>query len=1170
MYTNLHVHSEHSLLDGAAKISSLAETAASMGHKYLALTDHGSMCGAVSHNKACLKNNIKPLFGIELFLIEHFKDLEKTKQQNLHLTAIAKNQRGFELLLKSQGYANQYGSGKSGRFRRPFLPIRYPIENDWKDNVVILSGCSSSPFWGNLKDSDGVDLFSEYCDYFGKDIYGEVMPLHDWDVQQGVNTLVYEASKAKNIKLVTTNDIHYCRKEDWKLHELIICMSQHGMTWNNPNRWQFSTHNNYFRTAEDMIASITKMGFGSQIAEESILNTNEVAEKCSFKLEKYPLDLPSPLAAVGDEEEYFMAECADGMKSRGLEGDTYWARLEKEIEVLREKGFVRYMLIVADLIRWAKYNGVFIGPARGSSAGSLVCYVLGITDIDPIKHGLIFERFIAPDRNDLPDVDIDIEDRRRQAVEEYLKSKYGSDNVAHLSTFQELLGRSALRDVAKIFEVPPVEIDQASKCIIKRLDSDARAYNTIEDTINESQEFRTFNDKYPEIVNSASKLEGQIRGVGVHAAGYVLSNSKLNETNRCYLVKGNSGISAVNWDKDDLEFFGFVKIDLLGLATHSVISGCLELIAKSGTKLDMSKIPLDDQKVIDSIGRGETATVFQLSTTGLTRYCKDLKPQNFEDIAATTALWRPGPIEAGMAHDYIEVRHGRLEPVYLCKEHCEIAEPTKGQLIYQEQITELLIKLSGMSYSRADSVRKVMGKRLGAGKWQEYELEFIKGCLEKKTLNEIQAKSLWERLGGFATYAFNKSHAVAYGLISYWTAYLKFYYPTEYLCSYLNFGSTDKENKDGEANLDIALTEAQRLGISILCPSVRDSLDNWTMVTGQKGLRAGLKEIRNIGPAAKEELTRLKSSFRGGFQSIEHFQSLAEKRKLNIRCVKSLVASGAFDDMPDVQAFRDKLGLAGSQEERDQYLNYNEAKLLSRDVIIKDIGEFLDADVDGDRVLIGDTLVSYEDVLAGKFPKLQKGLIQEIKVKNFQSIRTETTDCTLCDLRKGCTKPVPAEKGKLNLMIVAEAPGFHEDKRSRPLIGKPGSLLFSCLEDLGLPREYFFIDNVLHCRPPEGTKPESNMIDGCPHLDKAIEAVQPKIILSLGNSALYKFIGKQSGIMSYAGTAQWSPKYKCYVVFGVHPSYASRDDGDNEGRMKLFRSGLVEFQRMVTLLLGNN
>lgn len=1186
-YTNCHVHSEHSLLDGAAKIEDLAKSAKELGHRYLSLTDHGSLSGALQHKKACEKNGVLPIYGSELYMIE---DLEKSKageyQANLHLTVLAKNQRGFEKLIKGLNYANINGVTKKGRFKRAFLPIRYPLENDWAGDIVILSGCSSSVFY-NLEKTDGIDLMRQYADTFKSDFYGEMMPLDDWEAQKTLNEIVQDVSTEMNFKNVITNDIHYCKAEDHEMHELVICLGQYGVKWSDEKRWKFSTHKNYFRKGEEMLEAMAKMG---TVDPAWLKNTMEVAEKCHFKLQKYPLDLPNPYPGQ-DEEQIFNIKCEHGISAKYAEiGAEIRSRLEYEKKVLKDKGFIRYMLLVEDMVNWAKRNGIVIGPGRGSAAGSIVAYALGITDINPLKYDLSFDRFIAPDKVELPDIDIDTGGAERELIERYLKEKYGSNSVAHVITYGKALGRGALRDVSRVFEVPLMEADAASKEIIKQVEGHPRFTNTIEDSLEQSEILQQFKEKYPKVVTLAKNIEGLVRSTGTHAGGFVISNSHLSDSGRAYMIDGDKGHS-LNWDKSDLEFFGFVKVDLLGLSTHSVISECLRLLQSRKKKIDLSSIPLNDKEVLNTIGRGDTATMFQLSAPGTAAFCRDLKPDTFEDIAAILALWRPGPIIAGMAKEYVEVKFGRKTPVYLCKEHEEIASKTRGQLIYQEQLSSLLMNMAGFTYVEADKVRKIVAKKLGAVEWQQMGDKFVKGCLSKGTVKEDVAKRLWRQLEGWASYSFNASHAFAYALVAYWTAYLKVHFPAEWICAYLNYGSVDRETKDGDLNLDICLQDGAKLGLKILPPDINQSREEWT-VESDLALRAGLKELVGVGETTRLEIARARQASKG-FPSFELLMKTVNRRIVNKKVIRSMVYAGALDNLKDQkwEAWRgnfeemfetygtkkfeeaEKKGLeTPAKFSLSEYLNYDTAKIdrasTIGETIVEILGKgyrldsgFIIQESDGKRW-------SVTDAARGNLQGIKSTVLRQSQV-GIKHLQKEAKECEACDLRKGCKRPVPVENGFLNAMVVAEAPGAKEDIKGLPLVGDSGQLLFNALDEMDLDRTLFYIGNAISCRPTnnELSAPEKaqKYVDNCPHLKKAIQAVSPRVILALGNKALYFFKRQSTGIMRFNGTTEWHPEYKCWVTYCIHPSAVLH--GEKEDLYEKFKKGLEEWKRIVVLLL---
>ena len=1182
-YTNLHVHSEFSLLDGAAKLVSLAKNAKELGQTYLGLTDHGSVSGARRFKNACEDEGIKPIYGCELYMIEDFSKLPKTKGHNLHLTVLAKNQRGFEKIVKGLHYSNTNGIGKAGRNRRAFMPVTYPLDNGWAGDVVVLSGCASSVFY-NLEIIDSIDLIGRYHETFKDDFYAECMPLDDWSKQQEINSAALSFSKVYDIRPVVTNDIHYCGAEDSDLHEIVLCIGN-GSKWNDPKRWRFSTHRNHFRTYDDIHTALVKMGVDPMTATEMLETTNEIAEECSFEMAPYAIELPSPIKET-DEAEYLTDLWMSGLKKIGKHTDSsYLVRAKYEHSVISGRQFIRYMLIVWDVVRWAKANDIMIGPGRGSVGGSLIAYLLGITEIDPLVHKLSFERFIAPDRNDLPDIDIDIEDSKRNLIESYLVEKYGPDRVCRVAAYQSILGKSAIRDVSRVFDVPYSEADEFSKSIIKPHESDARAHNTVEDTLPTNRSARFFQERHPDVIRHAIKIEGMIRGVGTHAAGIVISNTPIEETGRTYVVSDKEGIKSLNWDKDDLESQGFLKLDLLGLSTLSVISECRRILRQKGVSLDLVSIPLDDAATYETISSGKTAALFQIMTPGATNYCRELQPREFRDLAALTALWRPGPIGAGMAKAYIEVKHGRIIPQYLNDIHKTIVEDTRGQLIYQEQITKLLELFAGFTVSEADKVRKIMGKSLGTAQIAQYESKFVSGCVEKGSLSKDDAKSLWDRLGQFSLYAFNATHATEYGLITYWTAYLKTHYPTEYICAYLNCGSTGREYEDS-TNLDMVLRETDRLGVTILPPDINESLDSWTVVS-KNALRAGLQEIRNVGEKARVELRKVRQL--GLIKSVTDLSERVDKRSLNRRVLKSMVSVGAFDgtmspdeskawkcnfdSMFDAAPEARAAIILSSKINADvkidsSNLNYDLAAVGSTARKLDNIVAILGGGYKRDGYSIIQNLdgSSWDspDILAAHMEHLAASVISEISIDPVGLVDS-TKSCCACDLRLTCKAPVPIEKGKLNVMIVAEAPGALEDKMGRPLVGDSGKLLFSTLADIGIPRNMVWIDNAVHCRPPNNKLDSFERIDGCRHLGESLRIVKPILVLALGNKAQYVFTGAESGAISRNGTTEWNDQYDCFVSYCVHPASVLYDRNKS---MEPFQKGLNEFARAFLVLSG--
>lgn len=1158
-FSDLHVHSSYSLLDGSAKPSVIAQETAKLGRKHLAITDHGSVDGWIKHAKACKEAGIQPSFGIELYMVENFEGRKEDKQKNLHLTAIAKTEEGQKKLIAACGYAHGDGMGKAGYSARPFLPLDYPLKNGWAGHVILSTGCASSPFWNA---ASGQDLLAQYYEAFRGDLYGEVMPIYDWPEQRRINQLVMDAVQKFGIKPIATTDIHYLKKDDCDFHEVIIGLAQKGKTINSPKRWKFESHCSHIHTIEQLYESFGKLGFSEETIEAFVKNTREVTEKTCHVLKSAPVVLPNVLGCSTEEEEHerFVGLVLEGFDRLRLEGSEYCNRLDYEIDVIKGKGFIRYFLLVADTIRWAKANGIFVGPARGSVGGSLVAYCLGITNLDPIKYRLYFERFLDPNRTSLPDIDIDIEDRNRHLVEAYLREKYGHNNVAHVSTFGTMRGKGAIKDVGRFLEVPLEDVEKMSSVVISRHESDDRSSNTIEDTVASKNQIAVeFAEKYPKTIQYASQLEGLIRSYGIHASGYVIANEDLSQSSKCYLVNRHDKTS-VNWDGKDIEYMGFVKLDLLGLANLSVLAEAVDLIYKRhGVRLDMTRVPLDDRKTYEMVSRGETVTLFQIGTPGIMKYCKELKPDNFEHLAAITALWRPGPMQSGGTEKYKKVKLGLESPHYYNPAYKEITEISYGELIYQEQITQLLMKLAGYTYAEADEVRKIVAKKLGQTEWGKHTDKFIDGCLRLGSLDRETAKALWDSLSIFALYAFNRAHSVGYGMLAYWTAYLKANYPAEWMCAYLNYANTDKEDKKtGEVNIDVVLREVKRMGIKIRVPDINKSDVQWT-VESDGSLRVGLKDIAFVGENAQKQIAAMKS--RGDIRTLQELIEAGDA--MNKRVIKALLFTGALDELDyagydkkrlyvqydDYWDKLDKKSLGKFLEtplpeadlnqviakNREEYLRFNPenvGKSISMINVARILGVEVTENEEGEQLVLG---YSQADVEACRMPNTGLKLVHALE-GNWSRFKANTKGCTACSLRKTCKAPVPLHTGALDIMIVNEIPGWEDDKEGKPLVGKPGETLWAALKKYGIERDMVTASNVVHCRPPNKQKPTPEQIKGCHWLEEEIKLMKPKFILAIGNVTLQFFKNQEKGIMSLNGKTEWNNKLSAWVTYSIHPS----------------------------------
>jgi uracil-DNA glycosylase family 4 len=737
MFCHLHVHNEFSQLDGMGKSSEFAEYSKRKGFTYLGLTNHGNIDGVIKFQKECNNHGIVPIIGCEAYIVG---DIQKKKTETRHhICLFVKDNRGWRNLTAMMTEANLRGF-----YKRPCIDFELLLK---KCSGLVVSAACVQTF---LKHERGIEFFEALKQKIGDDLYLEVMP-HDIKLQYPTNDLMIKLSKKYGNKIIATNDCHYIRRTDWEAQEVLLAI-QRQAKWNDPKRWRFNFKGLHLRTEREMTSAFKKMGYRQKQIETWLENTCEVAEKCkTFSIKKRNVRLPK----IVDGDDYSELEKITWYHFRDkiihrqdIDVEEYKQRVWQELLMIESKNFSRYILIVWDLIKWCKANGIFVGPGRGSVGGSLIAYLIGITSVDPIKYGLLFERFITEDRIDFPDIDIDFEDRKRHLVRQYLENKYGEKNVASVSSFARMKPRSIIREVGKVFEVPYEKVDSFAKMI----ESD----DTLEDAIERTEEGQLIKREYPDVVRLAKRLEGQIKNYGKHAAAIVISNRPISKGGRCNLHQRGEDI-LVNWEKEDTEFMGLMKLDVLGLKLLSVLSETLMLIKENHKKeIILEEISLEDEKVLKSISQGDNTGVFQLGTWATGSLIAELKEvKNFEEIAAIVALVRPGPMQSGMTKDYIERRESerwdKKNSIYE-----EITRETFGVLVYQEQVMAVISKVAGLPYSTADKIRKVIGKKRTKEEFAPYKKMFIEGCLEQKTFNKREAEEFWEGLLSWARYGFNK------------------------------------------------------------------------------------------------------------------------------------------------------------------------------------------------------------------------------------------------------------------------------------------------------------------------------------------------------------------------------------------------------------------------------
>ena len=749
-FVHLHCHSSFSLLDGLGTPAKLAEKAKQLGFTALAQTDHGNCDGAIKFYLAMKKQDIKPIIGAELYVVDNLYE-KPEEEKRYHMIVLCKNNKGFVNLMKMLTAANL-----DGFYRRPRIDMK--LLDLYGDDLVILTGCSE----GVLKRPDGIELAKKLKKKYGEDFYLEIMP-HHYKPQVEMNNFLYKLSKELDIPLVSTNDNHYINKEDSVAQEVLLAI-QRKADWKDPKRWKFSFTGLYMRTYDEMLAEYAKQG--SDIPQDvligSLERTMEIADKCNVSLEKERVELPLPPALKGQEEvQALMDLCMEGWKvkfppMRGEEEKVYYDRLDEELQAIINFGYTRYFLLVWDVRRWAREKGMWLGFGRGSAPSSFVCYLLGITGVDPIKYKLLFSRFIAKGRIDLPDIDLDFPDTKRDLVKQYLRDTYGANNVAAISTFMYLHGRSAIKDVARVFDVPLVEVNECTKEIIDYPPGEDEGRSEILESCAQFETVKKFRKKYPQVIKIAAELEGECRNKGVHAAGMVISSTPLNEGTKCVLQR-MKGELVVNWDKYDLDYVGLIKLDVLGLNTLSMFEICLELIKKNhGIDLDLYSLEPNDKRVFEEFSKGETEGVFQFLSTGLSKYCERIGISDIEDLVALNALHRPGGLKSGSLESYEALKKGKKRPIYLREEHKRITEETFGLVIYQEQIMQIFYKLAGFSWEQADRIRKIVAKSQGEIAFNKYKKEFVDGCLSLGTLNRGQAEDLFKTMAFSAGYSFNR------------------------------------------------------------------------------------------------------------------------------------------------------------------------------------------------------------------------------------------------------------------------------------------------------------------------------------------------------------------------------------------------------------------------------
>ena len=902
-FVHLHNHTFHSVLDGLTKIHDLVDKVKELGMEAAAVTDHGTMSGILDYYKTAKKAGIKPIIGIETYVATRSRfdrDPGKDKQR-FHLTVLAMNNTGFHNLMKLSTRANL-----EGMYYKP--RIDHELLEELNEGLIVLSGCASGEIGVALKEDD-YDRAREIAKWY-KSIFGDryYLELQDhghpksnthWDVQAKINEGLLKLSKELDIEMVVTCDGHYLTHEYQDAHEILLCVGT-GSYLSDEKRMSLKDFELHLTDPRDIIDH-----WGEEFPEV-IRNTKKIADRCDVEIELGRILIPKyPLPDGENEHSYLLRLTYQGLLQRyngaskeeaeKLDPDEIIPKLSDEVRerakmelgVMGNMGYEGYFLIVQDFINWGKSQGIVFGPGRGSAAGSIVAYALNITDLDPLKYGLLFERFLNPDRISMPDIDVDIQDTRRDEVIEYCAKKYGEDHVSNIATFGKMFGRMAVRDVARVLEVPYAESDRLAKLVPP---PNQGRHIPLSVSIKEDADLRNEYENNPtakEVLDYAIQLEGTIRSHGVHACGVVIAPDTL--VNYIPLEMAQKGVVATQFPMGEVEELGLLKMDFLGLSNLTIINNAMRIIRKAYKKeINLSELPLDDKKTYELFQRGDTTGVFQLESAGMKRYLRGLKPTTFEDIIAMVALYRPGPMQ--FIDSFIRRKHGEEEITYLHPGMKNSLKNTYGILVYQEQFMQISKEWCGFTGGQADTLRKAVGKKK-IDLMKKVKPEFVEGAVKVGGATKEIAETFWTQLEEFANYCFNKSHAACYGLIAYWTAYLKSHYPDAFMAALM---TSDHDDTD---RLAIEITECKHMGISVLSPDVNESFVEFAVVPNENKIRFGMSAVKGVGVGAVEEVLRARED--GPFTSVEDFARRVSTSKFNRKAWESLIKSGAFDDMGD-------------------------------------------------------------------------------------------------------------------------------------------------------------------------------------------------------------------------------------------------------------------------------
>lgn len=1128
-FVHLHCHSSHSLLDGLGNPGEWVATAVKKGMHALALTDHGSCSAALEFYKAAKEKDIIPIVGTEFYVSDDpaFRPKKKNERPpRFHLTVLAKNWEGLKSIFKQLSLAN------SQFYYKPLLSIEQC--HDFKE-CVVMTACAV----GILAHPNYYELAKKLKASYGDDFYAEIMP-HWLEMQKTVNERAVKVCGAFDIKPVATNDCHYPAVEDTLPHDMLLAI-QTNRKPSDEKYFSFLEGDEpldglYLKDTGEMLHSFmpwVRHGIIEfDFLKTAFASTVEITKKCSgLEIPQLEFALPTIPALRGkegltqaDESRFLLEKIHEGWKRlnpSAVSAKVYQERLQHELKVISKIGAVRYFLIVWDIIREAKAQDILCGFGRGSAGGSLVAYLLGIVGLDPLAYELYFERFLREDRIDMPDIDLDFAGKDREKIIKYICDSYGAQNVSHISTSGFMHGKTAFRDVARVFGIEFKQINELSK----RIDNDL----TLEENFRDDPVLEDFKLKNPEIVRFATRLDGQLRSKGLHAGGVIISEDGFDERG---VLEYRQKATSINWNMDEVENFGLLKVDILGLNNLSVLNDTSRLVReRTGKGIDYFKLAPNEPEVLEQFSNGHTPGFFQFESDGITGLCKRLAPiKNFETLVHINALYRPGPLDSGMVESYVR-RYRKEESVdYHHPKETEITEQTFGLPIFQEQVMAYFVKLAGFSWPEADNMRKIIAKSKGVEKLEEKRLVFLKGCAETSGISEATANAIYDQIVKFGKYGFGKSHAADYSLIAYLTAWAKYHYPVEFMCSLLR-SVTDEAEQTAKY-----MKEIKRLGIKVLPPEVNSSEDNFSVIGDN--IVVGFSSIKGVGPNAAKKIQQARAKV-GRFKDFNDFLTKTDRRSVNKRVVTALAKAGAFRSIcPNAKWI----------------IDCYEALMKGGKALegVPEPAGYSDFDSRAKESMKIETIPG---VFSGEDLEIKARM--EIDKPVLEMLQEQIRACDECELHnpKG-TGPVPFHFGRDNrILLVSQKIDAREQAADKPLVGKMGAKLEEMFKErLGLTPGKFLKTPVFHCRPP-GDKLSKEVVEKsvCAKkwLNKLIKATKPEVIFAMGGAAHTFFTGKTSGINNANGTTMWLPQYQALVVFAIHPGQMFFDSTGEKEEMFL-------------------